>query len=57
MTPGTMQRFADILSKGAPPGLNWHYEKMPDEHHSTIYHPAALKAFRAVFKPNTGGSK
>jgi hypothetical protein len=26
---------------------------MPDEHHSTIYHPAALRAFRAVFKPNT----
>lgn len=45
------QRFADLLGKGAPPGLRWHYEKMPDEKHSTIYHPAALKAFRAVFKP------
>jgi predicted alpha/beta superfamily hydrolase len=45
------QRFADSLSKNAPPGLHWHYEKMPDEKHSTIYHPAALKAFRAVFKP------
>ncbi len=43
-------RFVDILGKGAPPGLHWHYEKMPDEKHSTIYHPAALKAFRAVFK-------
>ena len=32
------------------PGLRWHYEKMPEEKHSTIYHPAALKAFRAVFK-------
>jgi predicted alpha/beta superfamily hydrolase len=50
---GTVQRFADILTKNAPPGIRWHYEKMPDEHHSTIYHPAALKAFRAVFKPNT----
>jgi predicted alpha/beta superfamily hydrolase len=49
-TEGT-QRFADILGKDAPPGLRWHYEKMPDEKHSTIYHPAALKAFRAVFKP------
>lgn len=45
------QRFADILGKDAPAGLRWHYEKMPEEKHSTIYHPAALKAFRAVFKP------
>lgn len=48
------QRFADILGKEAPADLRWHYEKMPDEKHSTIYHPAALKAFRAVFKPATG---
>ena len=45
------QRFADILGKSATSGIRWHYEKMPDEKHSTIYHPAALKAFRAVFKP------
>jgi hypothetical protein len=45
------QRFADILGKDARPALRWHYEKMPDEKHSTIYHPAALKAFRATFKP------
>jgi hypothetical protein len=49
-TEGT-QRFADALRKDAPTGLRWHYEKMPDEKHSTIYHPAALKAFRALFKP------
>jgi predicted alpha/beta superfamily hydrolase len=48
---GVTQRFADTLAKNAPPGLHWHYEKMPDEKHSTIYHPAALKAFRAVLKP------
>ena len=51
--PGVMQRFADILANNAPPNIHWHYEKMPDEQHSTIYHPAALKAFRAVFKPKT----
>jgi uncharacterized protein len=45
------QRFADALGKNAPSGIYWHYEKMPDEKHSTIYHPAALKAFRAMFKP------
>jgi predicted alpha/beta superfamily hydrolase len=45
------ERLAEVLGRDAPPGLHWHYEKMPDEKHSTIYHPAALKAFRAVFKP------
>lgn len=45
------QRLAEALGKDAPPGVSWHYEKMPDEKHSTIYHPAALRAFRAVFKP------
>jgi predicted alpha/beta superfamily hydrolase len=48
---GGTQRLADALGENAPPGVKWHYEKMPDEQHSTIYHPAALKAFRAVFKP------
>jgi uncharacterized protein len=56
MIPGVIQRFADILSKSAPPTLRWHYERMPEELHSTIYHPAALKAFRALFKPGAGGS-
>jgi predicted alpha/beta superfamily hydrolase len=32
----------------------WHYEAMPQETHATIYHPAALRAFRAVFKPQAG---
>ena len=50
-------QFAEILSKNAPAGVKWHYEKMPDEKHSTIYHPAALKAFRALFKPVTKESK
>jgi hypothetical protein len=44
------QRFVDILGKNAPSGVRWYYERMPDEKHSTIYHPAALKAFRTVFK-------
>jgi uncharacterized protein len=45
------QRFAEILGKSAPPGIHWHYERMPSEKHSTIYHPAAIKAFRAVLGP------
>jgi predicted alpha/beta superfamily hydrolase len=47
------QRLAAILTASAPPTIHWHYENMPDEQHSTIYEPAALKAFRAVFKPRT----
>ncbi|HUR97359.1 MAG TPA: alpha/beta hydrolase-fold protein [Pyrinomonadaceae bacterium] len=42
-------RFTDSLAKSS--GVRWHYEKMPEEKHSTIYHPAALKAFRWLFEP------
>jgi predicted alpha/beta superfamily hydrolase len=45
------QRLAEVLSGSAPAGVRWHYEKMPEEKHSTIYHPAALRAFRALFRP------
>ena len=45
------RQFAGALEKGAFPGLTWHYDPMPAEQHSTIYHPAALRAFRVVFKP------
>lgn len=45
------EKLAEILARDAPPGLLWHYEKMPEEQHSTIYHPAALRAFRADLAP------
>ncbi len=48
------RRLADVLKKGSFPGLEWHYQPMPDEKHSTIYHPAALRAFRVVFKAARG---
>jgi predicted alpha/beta superfamily hydrolase len=51
------QGFADVLGKNAASGVNWHYEKMSEEKHSTIYHPAALKAFRAVFKPSVKNTR
>lgn len=47
-------RLAGILQKASVPDLTWHYERMPEEQHATIYHPAALRAFRTVFKPATG---
>jgi hypothetical protein len=45
------ERFAGMLPDNAPSGLEWYFEPMPQEKHSTIYHPAALKAFRKVFGP------
>ena len=47
----TAEKLAETLAKEAPPRIRWHHEKMPEETHGTIYHPAALRAFRAVFKP------
>jgi uncharacterized protein len=44
------QHLADLLDADAP-DVRWHYEKMPEEKHATIYHPAAIKAFRAVLAP------
>ena len=38
------------LLRGAK-GVRFHYEPMPEEKHSTIYHPAALRAFRTVLAP------
>lgn len=34
--------------------LNYRYEDWPSETHATIYHPAALKAFRIMFHPGSG---
>ena len=39
------------IAGGAAPGIKVHYEPMPAETHATIYHPAALKAVRVLFKP------
>ncbi len=46
-----VQQLAELLGKLAPATVHWIYEPMPAESHGTIYHPAALKAFRALFKP------
>jgi predicted alpha/beta superfamily hydrolase len=45
------ERLAALLKQGNFPGLAWRYEPMPGEEHATIYHPAALRAFRLLFKP------
>ena len=43
--------LANELESRAPAGLTVHYVAMPDESHGTIYHPAALAAFRQLFAP------
>ena len=45
------RRLATLLAARAPATAKWHYEAMPEETHATIYHPAALRAFRHLFKP------
>jgi predicted alpha/beta superfamily hydrolase len=47
------KRLADVLAANQSTALRWRYEPMPAETHATIYHAAALKAFREVFKPAT----
>ena len=44
-------RLAALLKQHAGAGVVWKYHAMPDETHATIYHPAALRAFRELFAP------
>lgn len=50
---GEMQAAMDVLvaalRSSAPPDLTWTYDPRPDESHATIYHGAAMDAFRALF--------
>ena len=46
------RHFVAALRQAARPAITWHYQAMPEESHATIYHPAALQAFRVVFKPS-----
>ena len=43
--------LAAALREADLDGLTLHYLSLPDEGHGTIYHPAALAAFRTVFAP------
>ena len=54
---GLVSRLAEILRTNAPPDLKWEYHPMPNETHATIYHPAALEAVRALFKPAPVGKQ
>jgi hypothetical protein len=52
---GYTQQLASMFAESAPSSIRWHYEPMPEESHATIYHPAALRAFRLMFKPDSAG--
>jgi len=43
-------RLAEILRTSAPQSVTSAYTPLPQETHGTIYHPAALQAFRQVLK-------
>ncbi|SNR95447.1 hypothetical protein SAMN06269173_11312 [Hymenobacter mucosus] len=50
-------RFNQALQHAATGNFIWYHKDMPEETHATIYHPAALQAFRTVFKPKASSSK
>jgi len=47
----SVEALATAWRKAAPRTLQLIYEPMPTETHATIFHPAALRAFRLLFKP------
>ena len=57
---GDLKATQSLLDAAGPAATRtgaWHYEPMPQETHATIYHPAALRAFRTVFKPQGKGGQ
>lgn len=50
---GLTKDLASTLESSAPAGLKWYFEAMPEETHATIYHPAALRAVRTLFAPDS----
>lgn len=44
-----MDHLVGALKTSAPGDLTWWYAPMPDEHHHTLYHPAALQALRLLY--------
>lgn len=46
-----VRQLAALLEATSPDGPAWQYHAMPEETHGTVYHPAALAAFRRLFAP------
>jgi len=47
--PKLADRIKLVFDSAASPGLRFELAAFPDETHRTIYHPAALRAFRTAF--------
>lgn len=47
----TAQLASILAEQQTPGGLRVHYTPLPTESHATVYHPAALQAFRTVLAP------
>ncbi len=47
-----MDRLVEALKNHAPENLQWRFEPMTHEEHSTIYNPATLQALRWIFAPD-----
>jgi predicted alpha/beta superfamily hydrolase len=45
------RQFAETFKNVPGQGVTLHFQPLPNEQHATIYHPAALLAFRSLFKP------
>lgn len=45
------ERFCKALANAHVDRFRWSCQSMPEETHGTIYHPAALRAFRALLGP------
>jgi hypothetical protein len=45
------RRLATVLQTVPNPLVTYSYKSLPQETHATIYHPAALQAFRLLLKP------
>jgi predicted alpha/beta superfamily hydrolase len=46
-----VRSIVDALREVDAPGVRWHHEPMPEERHSSIFHAAALRAFRTALAP------
>lgn len=49
--PALSGRLKQVLETAGKSGLSFSLTPFPEESHGTIYHPAALRAVRTVFKP------
>jgi predicted alpha/beta superfamily hydrolase len=51
------KQLAAVLRTANKPNVNWYHTPLPAETHATIYHLAALQAFKVVFKPQQAVGK